>query len=78
MKKWLSPWLVPLVILGSVFIQASPVAGAIWIATSLVLVRLLNGHFALPPSDGPLRRPYDDPTRSYLGAFVGPSVRSRS
>jgi hypothetical protein len=78
MKKWLSPWLLPLVILGSVIIQASPVAGAIWIATSLVLVRRLNGRFELPPNDGPLRRPYDDPTHSYLGAFVAPSDRSPS
>ena len=78
MKEWLSPWLVPLLIVGSVFVQASPVAGAIWIATSLVLVRLLNGRFELPPNDGPLRRPYDDPTHSYLGAFVAPPTRSPS
>jgi hypothetical protein len=78
MKGWLSPWILPLVIVGLVLVLATPVAGAIWCVASVFLVRLLNGRFELPPSDEPLRRPYVDPQHSYLGAFVAPDVRTPS
>jgi hypothetical protein len=78
MKRWLSPWVLPLVMVGVLLVLTSPVAGGIWCVASVVLVRLLNGRFDLPPSDEPLRRPYDDPEHSYLGAFVAPYARTRS
>jgi hypothetical protein len=78
MKRWLSPWVLPLLMLGVVLVLTRPVAGAIWCVASVVLVRLLNGRFELPPSDEPLRRPYDDPQHSYLGAFVAPDIRTPS
>ena len=77
-KLWLSPWVLPLVMLGVVLVLTRPLAGTIWCIASVVLVRLLNGHFELPPSEEPLRRPYDDPKHSYLGAFVARHVRSPS
>ena len=76
MKRWLSPWVLPLLMLGVVLVLTRPVAGAIWCVASVVLVRLLNGAFELPPSDEPLRRPYDDQKHSYLGAFVARYVRT--
>jgi hypothetical protein len=68
MKRWLSPWMLPLVMLGVVVLFTRPVAGAIWLVASVVLVRLLNGRFELPAEDEPLRRYYDDPKHSYFGA----------
>ncbi len=68
MKRWLSPWLLPLVMLGIVLLITRPVAGAIWMVASVLFVRLLNGRLELPPEDEPLRRSLDDPRRSYLGA----------
>lgn len=56
-KRWLSPWVLPLVLLGCVLLITRPIAGAIWIVTSVLLVRLLNGRFELPPEDEPLRSP---------------------
>jgi hypothetical protein len=67
MKRWLSPWVLPLLMLGVVALVTRPVAGAVWIVVSVVLVRLLNGHFELPAQDEPLRRYLDDP-HSYFGA----------
>lgn len=78
MKRWLSPWVLPLLMLGVVLVLTRPVAGAIWCVASICLVRLFNGRFEGPPSDEPLRRPYDDRKHSYLGAFVAPYVRTRS
>jgi hypothetical protein len=78
MKRWLSPWVLPLVMLGVVLVLTRPVAGAIWIVTSVVLVRLINGRFESLLGDEPLRRLYDDPKHSYLGAFEAPSVRTPS
>jgi hypothetical protein len=78
MKRWLSPWVLPLVMLGVVLVLTRPISGAIWCVASVVLVRLLNGRFELPPSEEPLRRPYDDPKQSYLGAFVARYVRTPS
>ncbi len=77
MKPWLSPWVLPLVMLGAVLVLTRPVAGAIWTVGSVLLVRLLNGH-CNPPVSEELRRPYEDPRRSYLGAFVAPYDRTRS
>jgi hypothetical protein len=51
MKRWLSPWVLPLLMLGVVLVLTRPVAGAIWCVASVALVRLLNGRFELPPSD---------------------------
>ena len=67
-KRWLSRWVLPLVLLGGVLLITRPVAGAIWIVASVVFVRLLNGRFELPPEDEPLRRDLDDPRRSCFGA----------
>ena len=47
-KRWLSPWVLPLVMLGVVVLVTRPLAGAIWLVTSVVLVRVFNGHFELP------------------------------
>jgi hypothetical protein len=77
MKRWLSPWVVPLVMLGVVVLLTRPVAGAVWIVVSVVLVRLLNGHFELPAEDEPLRRYFDDP-HSYFGAQEPRCSRSPS
>jgi hypothetical protein len=68
MKRWLSPWVLPLVMLGVVVLLTRPVAGAVWLVASVVLVRVLNGHFEVPTDDQPLRRYFDDPKHSYLGA----------
>jgi hypothetical protein len=63
MKPWLSPWTLPLVMLGIVVLFTRPVAGVVVIAASLVVVRLLNGRFEMPAADD-LPRPYFiDPTR---------------
>ncbi len=78
MKLWLSPWVLPLVMLGTVLVVTRPVAGAIWTAGSVLLVRLLNGRFHPSASDEPLRQPYNHPKRSYLGAFVAPYDGTRS
>jgi hypothetical protein len=78
MKRWLSPWVLPLLMLGVVILLTRPLAGAIWCVASVFLVRLLNGRFELPANDEPLRRPNDDPRHSYLGAFVAPHVRTPS
>jgi hypothetical protein len=51
MKRWLSPWVLPLVMLGVVALVTRPVAGAVWILVSVVLVRLLTGRFELPAQD---------------------------
>ena len=64
MKPWLSPWMLPLVMLGVVVLFTGPVAGAILIVASVVLVRLLNGRFELPAQDEPLRRYFDNPKHS--------------
>ena len=64
MKRWLSPWTLPLAMLGIVVLFTRPVAGAIGIVASVVVVRLLNGRFELPEQDE-LHRPYfHDPKRS--------------
>jgi hypothetical protein len=64
MKPWLSPWMLPLVMLGIVVLFTRPVAGAIGIVASVALVRLLNGRFELPAADE-LPRPYfNDPRHS--------------
>jgi hypothetical protein len=78
MKRWLSPWVLPLLMLGVVVVLTRPVAGVIWCVASVLLVRLLNGRFEPPPSDDLLRRPYDDAKSSYLGAFVAPYVKAPS
>jgi hypothetical protein len=78
MKRWLSPWVLPLLMLGVVVLVTRPVAGVIWIVSSVVLVRLLNGRFEPPADDEPLRRFFDDPKHSYLGAPPQPSVRTPS
>jgi hypothetical protein len=78
MKRWLSPWVLPLLMLGVVLVFTRPVGGAIWCVASVFLVRLLNGRFEAPPGDEPLRRPYDDPNHSYLRAVVAPYVRTPS
>jgi hypothetical protein len=78
MKRWLSPWVLPLVMLGVVVLVTRPLAGAIWLVTSVVLVRVFNGHFELPADDQPLRRYFDDPKHSYLGAPQQPYVRTPS
>ncbi len=57
MKRWLCPWMVPLAMLGIVVLFTRPVAGAIRIVASVVVVRLLNGRFELPVQDE-LPRPY--------------------
>ncbi len=63
MKRWLSPRMLPLVMLGIVVLFTNPLAGVIGIAAGLVLVRLLNGRFELPSADD-LPRPYFvSPTR---------------
>ena len=77
MKRWLSPWVAPLAMLGAVVALTKPVAGAVWIVVSVVLVRLLNGHFELPAEDEPLRRYFDDP-QSYFGAQEPRCSRSPS
>jgi hypothetical protein len=64
MKRWLSPWMLPLAMLGIVVLFTRPVVGAIGIVASVVVVRLLNGRFELPVQDE-LPRPYfHDPKRS--------------
>jgi hypothetical protein len=69
MKRWLSPWVLPLVMLGVVVLLTRPVAGTIWIAVSVLVVRLLNGRFDPPPEDEEsLRRYLDSLKRSYFGA----------
>lgn len=78
MKRWFSPWVLPLVMLGVVVLVTRPVAGVVWIAVSVVLVRVLHGQFELPAQDEPLRRYFDDPKRSYLGAQEPRCVRSPS
>ena len=78
MKRWLSPWVAPLVMLGVVVLLTRPIAGALWIVVSVVLVRLLNGHFELPADDEPLRRYFEDPTHPYFGAQDPGCVRSPS
>ncbi|MFZ0039852.1 MAG: hypothetical protein WAK93_00970 [Solirubrobacteraceae bacterium] len=70
MKRWLSPWVLPLVMLGCVLLITRPVAGVIWIVASVVLVRLLNGFLELPSEDELLRRHLDDPRRSFSGASL--------
>jgi hypothetical protein len=68
LKRWLSPWVLPLVMLGVVLMITKPVAGAIWIAVSVIVVRLLNGRFDLPSDDGPALGPYvEDLKRLVLG-----------
>jgi hypothetical protein len=69
---------LPLVMLGVVVLFTRPVAGVIWLVASVVLVRVLNGHFERGTDDEPLRRYYDDPKRSYLGAPNQRSVRTPS
>jgi hypothetical protein len=64
--------------LGVVVLLTRPVAGAIWIVASLVLVRLLNGRFERPAEDEPLRRYFDDPQYSYLGTPAERYVRTPS
>lgn len=61
MKPWLSPWVLPLLMLGIVLLLTRPIAGVIWCVAGVVLVRLINGRFQRLPNDE-LRRPYDDPT----------------
>ncbi|HEX4009718.1 MAG TPA: hypothetical protein VHX62_06905 [Solirubrobacteraceae bacterium] len=78
MKRWLSPWVLPLLMLGVVVVITRPLAGAIWIVASVVLVRVLNGHFEPLADDQPLRRYLDDPRHSYLGAPQEPYVRTPS
>jgi hypothetical protein len=78
MKRWLSPWVLPLLMLGVVIVVTRPVVGAVWIVVSVVLVRLLNGHFELPAQDEPLRRYFDDPKHSYFGAQEPRCFRSPS
>jgi hypothetical protein len=78
MKRWLSPWVLPLLMLGVVMVLTRPVVGVIWCVASVFLVRLLNGRFEPPPSDELLRPPYDDPKTSYLGAFVARYVNTPS
>ena len=68
MKRWLSPWVLPLVMLGVVVLVTRPVAGVVWLVVSIVLVRVLNGRFERLVNDEPLRRYFDDPKHSYLGA----------
>jgi hypothetical protein len=69
MKRWLSPWVLPLVMLGVVLLLTRPVAGTIWIVASVLLVRLLNGRFEPPPEEEePIRRYFDDLRRSNFGA----------
>lgn len=74
MKRWLSPWVLPLVMLGIVAAISRPIDGAVWIVVSIVLVRLLNGRFELPAEDEPLRRYHDDPKRSFVGALQPPDL----
>ncbi len=58
------PRTLPLAMLGIVVLFTRPVAGAIGIVASVVVVRLLNGRFELPEQDE-LHRPYfHDPKRS--------------
>jgi hypothetical protein len=78
MKRWFSPWVLPLVMLGVVVLVTRPVAGAVWIVASVVLVRVLNGAFELPAPDEPLRRYLDDPKHSYFGAREPHCPRSPS
>jgi hypothetical protein len=67
-KRWLSPWVLPFVMLGVVVLVSRPVAGVVWLVVSFVLVRVLNGRFERLANDEPLRRYFDDPKHSYLGA----------
>ena len=60
--------MLPLVMSGVVVLFTGPVAGAIWIVPSVVLVRLLNGRVELPAQDESLRRYFDDPKHSQFGA----------
>jgi hypothetical protein len=78
MKRWFSPWVLSLVMLGVVVLVTRPVAGAIWIVASVVLVRVLHGQFELPAQDEPLRRYLDDPKHSYFGAQEPRGLRSPS
>jgi hypothetical protein len=64
--------------LGVVVLFTRPVAGVIWLVASVVLVRVLNGHFERATDDEPLRRYYDDPKHSYLGGPRQRSVRTPS
>lgn len=78
MKRWLSPWALPLVMLGVVLVVTRPVAGVIWLVASVVLVRVLNGQFESPVDDEPLRTYFDDPKHSYLGAPQERYIRTPS
>jgi hypothetical protein len=64
MKAWLSPWMLPLAMLGIVVLFTRPLAGAIGIVASVVVVRLLNGRFELPARDELPRSYFDKPKHS--------------
>ena len=51
MKPWLLRAMLPLAMLGIVVLFTRPVAGAIGIVVSVLLLRLLNGPFELPATD---------------------------
>ncbi|MGH2916907.1 MAG: hypothetical protein ACRDMX_18170 [Solirubrobacteraceae bacterium] len=70
MKRWLSPWLLPLVMLGSVLLITLPVAGVIWIVLSVVVVRLINGRLQGPASlDERFMRTIEDVARDVAEAL---------
>ena len=64
MKPWLSRWTLPLAMLEIVVLFTRPLAGAIAIVASVVLVRLLNGRFELPAQDELPRSYFDKPKHS--------------
>ena len=68
MKRWLSPWVLPPVLLGSVLLVTRPVAGAVWLVTSVVVVRLLNAYVGerTPLVDDPFTHAFEDRDKFYF------------